>query len=90
MGVDIGTYRSRIGHFRQGYGLQVVQILVTCNFTGSLKMIGSVVFIGTLLLMAGIEPNPGPLPAKKSEDTLKVCLIFTSVNTKNVILHKRV
>ncbi|KAJ8311500.1 hypothetical protein KUTeg_010855 [Tegillarca granosa] len=66
MGVDIGTYRCRIGQCWQRNGTQVVQITITCNFTGSLKMIGSVIFIGTLLIMAGIEPNPGPLPDEKS------------------------
>ncbi|XP_053391786.1 uncharacterized protein LOC128554541 [Mercenaria mercenaria] len=60
MGVDIETYRGRIGRFRHSQGLDVVTIVCTINFHRGMRAIGTVVFIGVLLLIAGIESNPGP------------------------------
>ncbi|XP_053373692.1 interferon-induced very large GTPase 1-like isoform X1 [Mercenaria mercenaria] len=60
MGVDINTYRGRIGSFSYQLGLDVVTITFVLNFSRVLKCIGSVVFIGLLLIIAGIEQNPGP------------------------------
>ena len=66
MGVDIGTYRSRIGTFHHGSGYDVVLLNLCLNYTGGIKIVGAVTFIGMLLLMAGIESNPGP-PKKDCE-----------------------
>jgi hypothetical protein len=60
MGVDLTTYRARIGTFRHSVGVDVLTIVCCVNFTGGLKTIGSVLFIELLLIIAGIEQNPGP------------------------------
>lgn len=60
MGVDLQTYRAKIGTFRHSVGTDVLTIVCYVNFSGGLKSVGSVVFIGILLLIAGIESNPGP------------------------------
>ncbi|XP_053403098.1 uncharacterized protein LOC123554339 [Mercenaria mercenaria] len=60
MGVDIETYRGRIGTFKFASGVDVIILQCTLNFSGCLKAVGSLVFIGILLFMAGIEQNPGP------------------------------
>lgn len=61
MGVDIGTYRSRIGAFRHGHGNDVVLVKLHVNYNEGVKTIGAVAFVGLLLIMAGIEANPGPI-----------------------------
>ncbi|WAR20508.1 hypothetical protein MAR_002346, partial [Mya arenaria] len=62
MGVDLQTYRSRIGTFgRSDKQLVVRDVKHTDGGVGGLaKLIGAVSFIGCLLLIAGVEPNPGP------------------------------
>ncbi|XP_052783616.1 interferon-induced very large GTPase 1-like isoform X2 [Mya arenaria] len=60
MGVDIETYRGRIGCFKGSIGCDVVTIPCNVNFSSGMKTIGAVVFIGLLLIIGGIEPNPGP------------------------------
>ena len=60
MGVDIETYRGRIGTFRLSLGVNVVTNVCLITLSGCFKVIGSVLFIGLLLLLSGIEPNPGP------------------------------
>jgi len=132
MGVDIVSYRSRIGCFRHNSGTDVVTITVDVHFskaatyasffafiilllafqiynqkpnvteynrTHAITFLdvfvlavgtcilrqpsfkdfkksdsitntrGSVVFIGMLLLLAGIEPNPGPNSGRKGHDS---------------------
>jgi hypothetical protein len=66
MGVDIQTYRGRIGCFSRNFGTDVLTFQYIVNFTRGLKTIGAVVFIGILLLLAGIEQNPGPISGKLS------------------------
>lgn len=61
MGVDIDTYRGRIGTFKFALGADVVMLECIINFSYGLKSVCAVTFIGLLLLMAGIEPNPGPI-----------------------------
>lgn len=79
MGVDIQTYRGRIGCFSRNFGTYVIIVQYTVNCTRGIKTIGAVVFIGILLLLAGIEQNPGPISESTSERTpanatiLKVC-----------------
>ncbi|XP_053388838.1 uncharacterized protein LOC128551908 [Mercenaria mercenaria] len=77
MGVDIQTYRAKIGTFRHSSGADVVTLVLVVNFSQGLKAIGSVLFIGILLMMAGIESNPGPTESentyqKKEMKTTKV------------------
>jgi hypothetical protein len=61
MGVDIGTYRGRIGSFNHRLKLVVNdRDKSRVNFDCALKCIGSVVFVGLLLVLAGVEQNPGP------------------------------
>lgn len=67
MGVDLATYRATIGTFRHSVGVDVVTVECYVNFTAALKTIGSVLFIGILLMIAGIEPNPGPPRKNKGE-----------------------
>lgn len=81
MGVDLQTYRCRIGSFRFNTGVDVATLYVFINFSGSFRTIGSLVFIGLLLLMAGIESNPGPGNAETKllvtalpKDTAKECI----------------
>ncbi|XP_060577569.1 uncharacterized protein LOC132734741 [Ruditapes philippinarum] len=79
MGVDIQTYRGRIGCFNRNLGTDVLTTIYIAEFTRGLKTIGAVVFIGILLLLAGIEQNPGPISESTSKRTpahttiLKVC-----------------
>jgi hypothetical protein len=73
MGVAIQTYRARIGtfkHFRCGEmiancrlsrGCDVVAIVPNINVSSDLKTVGCVIFIGVLLMISGVEPNPGPM-----------------------------
>ncbi|XP_053390568.1 interferon-induced very large GTPase 1-like [Mercenaria mercenaria] len=75
MGVDIATYRGRIGTFSHNFGLDVITVECIVNFSQLMKGIGSVAFIGILLIIAGIEQNPGP---KEKEDKS----IYTSVLIK--------
>ncbi|XP_053388800.1 uncharacterized protein LOC128551887 isoform X2 [Mercenaria mercenaria] len=58
MGVDIATYRSRIGCFG---GVRLKTVVVCNQCTMDLNIDGTIFFIATLLLIAGIEPNPGPM-----------------------------
>ncbi|XP_053388865.1 uncharacterized protein LOC128551932 [Mercenaria mercenaria] len=60
MGVDLETYRGRIGTYRHSCGQDVITVTCVINFSNGLKTIGAVLFIGVLLLIAGIESNPGP------------------------------
>lgn len=60
MGVDIQTYRCRIGTYRHSVGVDVVMVECIVNFSQGLKTVGCVAFIGMLLIMSGIEANPGP------------------------------
>ncbi|XP_060558653.1 uncharacterized protein LOC132718957 [Ruditapes philippinarum] len=57
MGVDIQTYRARIGTYSHSQGSDVKTIP---NICGEFKTVGCVIFIGILLIVAGIELNPGP------------------------------
>ncbi|XP_052811136.1 uncharacterized protein LOC128238876 [Mya arenaria] len=66
MGVDIETYRGRIGGFKGSIGCDVVTVPCNVNFSSGMNAFGAVVFIGLLLIMGGIEPNPGP-PQKDSK-----------------------
>ncbi|XP_052799994.1 uncharacterized protein LOC128231335 isoform X4 [Mya arenaria] len=68
MGVDIQTYRVRIGTNKFANGTDVVLLQRCVNFSAGLKAVGAVTFIVMLLLMAGIEPNPGP--PKKGMQTI--------------------
>jgi hypothetical protein len=62
MGVDIETYRGRIGSFNHRLKLAVnARDKTSVNCDCALKCIGSVVFVGLLLVLAGIEQNPGPI-----------------------------
>lgn len=73
MGVDIQTYRARIGtykhsrcgdtneKFRQSWGSDVATLVTNINGSNNLKTFGCVLFIGILLIIGGIEPNPGPV-----------------------------
>ena len=63
MGVDIDTYRGRIGSFNRCLQLHVRtnDNNATANSTCALKCIGAAAFIGLLLIIAGIEQNPGPV-----------------------------
>ncbi|XP_060589281.1 uncharacterized protein LOC132744550, partial [Ruditapes philippinarum] len=66
MGVDIGTYRGRIGSFNHRLKLVVNdRDKSSVNFDCALKCIGSVVFVGLLLVLAGVEQNPGPFGKDK-------------------------
>ncbi|XP_060588547.1 interferon-induced very large GTPase 1-like, partial [Ruditapes philippinarum] len=65
MGVDIQTYRCRIGTFRSLQGFDVKTLSCCVNYSRGLKIVGSVAFIGILLLIAGVESNPGPLTTEK-------------------------
>ncbi|XP_053390073.1 uncharacterized protein LOC128552998 [Mercenaria mercenaria] len=69
MGVDIQTYRAKIGTFRHSCGVDVVTLVLVVNFSHGLKAVGSVLFIGLLLMMAGIEPNPGPIESGATQST---------------------
>lgn len=64
MGVDIETYRGRIGTYKHTIGLAVVVVECIVNLSKGFKTVGAVVFIGMLLIMAGIEINPGPTHQK--------------------------
>ncbi|XP_053388849.1 uncharacterized protein LOC128551919, partial [Mercenaria mercenaria] len=69
MGVDIQTYRAKIGTFRHSCGIDVVTFVLVVNFSYGLKAVGSLLFIGVLLMMAGIEPNPGPTESGNTQST---------------------
>ncbi|WAQ95181.1 hypothetical protein MAR_027871 [Mya arenaria] len=69
MGVDISTYRARIGTFSGSTGVGVTHEECLVNFTFGLKTVGAVMFIGMLLIMGGVEQNPGP--PKKEPSTEK-------------------
>ncbi|XP_060567645.1 uncharacterized protein LOC132726351 [Ruditapes philippinarum] len=67
MGVDIQTYRARIGSYRQYRCSGAIDscrsfrgIDVAIKVSNNLKTVGCVLFIGVLLMIAGVEPNPGP------------------------------
>ncbi|XP_060593824.1 uncharacterized protein LOC132748269 [Ruditapes philippinarum] len=67
MGVDIQTYRARIGsyrHYRCSGAIDSCRsfrgIDVAIKVSNDLKTVGCVFFIGVLLILAGVEPNPGP------------------------------
>ncbi|XP_060601285.1 uncharacterized protein LOC132754645 [Ruditapes philippinarum] len=91
MGVDIQTYRGRIGGFSRNFGTDVITVQYIVNFTRGLKTIGTVVFIGILLLLAGIEQNPGPISESTSNRTpanatiLKVCGLPKSIGADSLI-----
>ena len=53
MDVDFAAYRCRLRQLGSRHGTKVAPSLFK-------KQHGCVSFIDTLLLMAGIEPNPGP------------------------------
>ncbi|XP_060592327.1 interferon-induced very large GTPase 1-like [Ruditapes philippinarum] len=71
MGVDIQTYRARIGtythsrcdetigNYRQSSGCNVA--VTDIYVSNGLKTVGCVFFICVLLIIAGIEQNPGPV-----------------------------
>ncbi|XP_060588540.1 interferon-induced very large GTPase 1-like [Ruditapes philippinarum] len=88
MGIDIETYRGRIGTFRFSSGVDVVTIVCPVNLSGGIKVIGTVLFIGLLLLLSGIEPNPGP---KENDDeqarrTIKVAGIPAGIDKQYLTL----
>ncbi|XP_060588512.1 up-regulator of cell proliferation-like [Ruditapes philippinarum] len=88
MGIDIETYRGRIGTFRFSSGVDVVTIVCLVNLSGGIKVIGTVLFIGLLLLLSGIEPNPGP---KENDDeqarrTIKVAGIPAGIDKQYLTL----
>ncbi|XP_060558652.1 uncharacterized protein LOC132718955 [Ruditapes philippinarum] len=73
MGVDIQTYRSRIGtykhsrcgktneNFRHSRGSDVAVLVKNIIVSNDIPTVGCVLFIGVLLMIAGVEPNPGPM-----------------------------
>ncbi|WAQ95627.1 URGCP-like protein, partial [Mya arenaria] len=67
MGVDICTYRARIGTFSGSIGVGVTHEECLVNLTFGLKTVGAVIFIGMLLVMGGVEQNPGPPKKEPSE-----------------------
>ncbi|XP_060573685.1 interferon-induced very large GTPase 1-like [Ruditapes philippinarum] len=71
MGVDIQTYRARIGTYSHFRGSDVTTVP---NISDELKTVGCVLFIGILLMIAGIELNPGP----KEEERINVTSAKTS------------
>lgn len=60
MGVDINTYRCRVGVFFLHHGAGVLMMPLRVDFSLLVKIIGSLSFVKLLLVMAGIEQNPGP------------------------------
>lgn len=60
MGLDLQTYRGRIGTFAASHFSQTLSVGVLVNFYGALRTLGAVLFIGLLLIMSGVETNPGP------------------------------
>ena len=60
MGVDLQTYRARIGNYANSKTCIVISNTTAVNLNDGLKNVGCFLFIGILLIMAGIEPNPGP------------------------------
>ncbi|XP_052769636.1 interferon-induced very large GTPase 1-like isoform X1 [Mya arenaria] len=66
MGVDLQTYRGRIGSFNSAgiHNASVKGSSVLGDIFLMSLMTGSLSFIGLLLFMAGIEINPGPLTGK--------------------------
>ncbi|XP_053373896.1 uncharacterized protein LOC123531378 isoform X2 [Mercenaria mercenaria] len=88
MGVDIDTYRGRIGTFKFAYGNDVVTIVCVINLSGGIKVIGSVLFIGLLLLISGIESNPGPREndADQEQRTILVAGIPDGVDKEHLLL----
>jgi hypothetical protein len=71
MGVDIQTYRARIGTYNHSQGSDVTTVQ---NFRDDFKTVGCVLFIGILLIIAGIEINPGPKEEGISFILLNRCL----------------
>ncbi|XP_060587949.1 uncharacterized protein LOC132743445, partial [Ruditapes philippinarum] len=73
MGVDIQTYRARIGTFkhsrcgksienyRQSRSGDVTALVKNIYVSNDMKTAGCLLFIGILLMIAGVEPNPGPM-----------------------------
>jgi hypothetical protein len=73
MSVDIQTYRARIGTFkhsrcgksienyRQSRSGDVTALVKNIYVSNDMKTAGCLVFIGILLMIAGVEPNPGPM-----------------------------
>ncbi|XP_052797604.1 uncharacterized protein LOC128229814 isoform X2 [Mya arenaria] len=60
MGVDIQSYPVRIGTNIFAHGTDVVLLQCCVIISAGLNAVGAITFIVMLLLMAGIEPNPGP------------------------------
>ncbi|XP_053403314.1 uncharacterized protein LOC128558366 [Mercenaria mercenaria] len=77
MGVDLETYRGRIGTHKHLCGQDVITVTCIISFSSGLKRIGAVLFIGVLLLKAGIESNPGPGRAFSSY--LFIAIVFAAV-----------
>ncbi|XP_060586869.1 interferon-induced very large GTPase 1-like [Ruditapes philippinarum] len=89
MGVDIQTYRFRIGTFKSVQGLDVKTLTCSANYSRGLKIVGSVAFIGILLLIAGVESNPGPLTTAKctcsaNQTKIKVSGLPTNVDEEDL------
>ncbi|XP_053382507.1 uncharacterized protein LOC123541488 isoform X2 [Mercenaria mercenaria] len=70
MGVDISTYRCRIGCFNGISGSSVLTKRVYSSSDDGLKTVGSMLFVGILLLIAGIESNPGPITGLQESTVL--------------------
>ncbi|XP_052766232.1 interferon-induced very large GTPase 1-like [Mya arenaria] len=69
MGVDIQTYRCRIGSFGSIAGR--LSKVSRCSALGNIIFIaGALSFIGMLLFMEGIELNPGPTVSGKWKDNV--------------------
>ena len=68
--VDIATYRARIGcfSFRLGFAMDL----------DTLRVIGVFGFIGILLLIAGVEMNPGPFD-RFSDYVSNVKLVYYTI-----------
>ncbi|XP_060589911.1 uncharacterized protein LOC132745105 [Ruditapes philippinarum] len=78
MGVDIQTYRARIGTYKHSRCCKTIEkyrhsmgsdvaVLVT-NISSDISTVGCVFFIGVLLMIAGVEPNPGPTEKENTVD----------------------
>ncbi|XP_052762048.1 up-regulator of cell proliferation-like [Mya arenaria] len=92
MGVDISTYRARIGTFSGSTGVGVTHEECLVNFTFGLKTVGAVMFIGMLLIMGGVEQNPGPPKKEPSTEKNRTQLAKTEsdpLSSESVTIYER-
>ncbi|XP_060592365.1 uncharacterized protein LOC132747075 [Ruditapes philippinarum] len=95
MGVDIQTYRARIGshknslcgeaikNYRHSRSSDVAALVTNIKISNGLKNVGCLLFIGILLMIAGVEPNPGPV--EKGDDSegpkmIKISKLAANIN----------